>query len=121
MDELEALAEILDNLIDNALKYSPAGGPVCCEALLAEGRTTLSVTDHGIGISPEETSQLFQPFFRSAESRRLGIRGDGLGLATAREIAHMLGGELTAEPVSPCGTRFLLDVPHSDAAKLVSS
>ncbi|MCX7664607.1 MAG: HAMP domain-containing histidine kinase [Gemmataceae bacterium] len=88
------LGQALDNLIDNALKYSPADCPVHVTLSRQEKTLIIVVEDQGTGIPSEELKQVFEPFFRSSLSRRLGLPGVGLGLATSSRLIQTLGGSL---------------------------
>jgi heavy metal sensor kinase len=119
------LGQALDNLIDNACKYSAPGSPVVVSLGAAEvaggppGRpvAALAVQDAGRGIGPADQPHVFEPFFRSAESRRLGQSGVGLGLAVVRRIAAALGGSVTAESRPGQGSRFTLRLPLLEESK----
>ena len=106
------LRQVVDNIVGNALKYGPAGTPVDVEATVRGDAVELSVVDRGIGIAPDELPSVFQPFFRSAEARRSGASGTGLGLAVAAQIAAALGGKLTCQSKLGDGSRFLLVLPR---------
>ena len=105
------LGQLLDNLLDNACKYSAAGAPVTVRVGEAPGAVTLAVEDAGCGIAPEALPHVFEPFYRSAEARRLGQAGVGLGLAVAQRIAVALGGTLAVESEPGKGSRFALRLP----------
>ncbi|MER5637641.1 HAMP domain-containing sensor histidine kinase [Kitasatospora sp. NPDC002227] len=96
------LSRLVGNLLDNAAKFSPPGGPV--EITLTA--TTLTVRDHGPGIAPEDLPYVFDRFYRSTAARRLP--GSGLGLAMARQIAKAHNMTLTAGPAPTGGTEFRL-------------
>jgi signal transduction histidine kinase len=104
----ELLAQLVENLVDNAAKYAGAAGPVRIgvrrERLVAE----LSVEDSGPGIDPADLPHLFDAFFRSPSAREAGIPGVGLGLAIARRAAQAMRAELAAEPGGPRGVRFVV-------------
>ncbi|WP_026370788.1 ATP-binding protein [Kallotenue papyrolyticum] len=91
---------VLTNLIDNALKYSPGGEPVELRAR-ATGEPTpgvhLTVTDHGIGIAPEERERIFEHFYRSRQAIAQQIKGSGIGLYLARAIVELHGGRIWAD------------------------
>ncbi len=112
------LMQLLDNLISNALKYSPAGTPVIVGTSVRHHEVVWTVQDNGIGISPAEQTQVFEPFFRSAMARQTGAPGTGLGLALAQRIAATHGGtiELTSQPGQ--GTRFTVTLPLAKPARL---
>ena len=105
------LMQLLDNLIGNALKYSTAGSPVMVSTSVRQVEVVWTVQDDGIGISPADQTQVFEPFFRSATARQAGVAGTGLGLALAQRIAATHGGtiELTSQPGE--GTRFTVVLP----------
>ena len=113
------LGELLNILIDNACKYSPPGTPITIR-LLAVGKTArVDVEDQGCGIAAADLPYLFTPFFRSLETRRLGIEGVGLGLSIARRLAQAFGGELTVTSQVGQGSCLCLRLPltNSSAAK----
>lgn len=102
------LGEVVNILLDNACKFSPPGKPIGVRLRNDAGTAEISVTDHGIGISSDEIAHLFEPFYRTAEARRLGVEGTGLGLAIARRLAHALGGTLTVTSQPNAGSCFAL-------------
>ena len=105
------LKQLLDNLVNNALKYSEPGTPIRIRLRKMGDECELSVADRGIGIARDDMSSIFQPFFRSAEARRSGVAGTGLGLAVAMRIATALGGTLTCESEPGKGTTITLRLP----------
>ncbi len=105
------LRRALDNLLDNARKYSEAGEPVWLSARAEGGSLLLEVRDLGIGIDPQDLPRLFTPFFRTDRSRARGTGGVGLGLALAKRIAEAHGGTIEVESQPGKGTRVLLRVP----------
>jgi len=105
------LGQLLDNLVHNAFKYSQPGTPVTLQTIRRNDQITLAVKDRGVGIPKEDLSSIFEPFFRSAEARRAGIAGAGLGLAIAARIAAALNGRLECESEHGAGTTFFLHLP----------
>ena len=104
------LAQLIDNLLDNAAKYSPPGTPIRVR-LSTDGRwARCAIEDSGGGIAAVDLPHLFEPFFRSPEARLRGVGGAGLGLAVAQRIALALGGEITAENAAGGGARFILRI-----------
>jgi len=91
------LGEMLNILLDNACKYSPAGTPITIRLSRLDDFVRLSVRDQGFGIADEDQAHLFTPFFRSEEARGRGIVGLGLGLSIAKRLASAFRGELTFE------------------------
>jgi len=109
MVDPQRLQEVLYNLIDNAIRYSPRGGPV--EVELAEagpGRVRIAVRDYGMGVAPEKRAQLFTRYFQAA-ARPVG--GLGLGLYISRRIVELHGGRIWAEFPEDGGSRFVVELP----------
>jgi signal transduction histidine kinase len=101
----DLMREALSNLIDNAIKFTPAGGAVRIEAGMAEGRPFVLVSDTGSGVPPKERTKIFDRFYRGEQSSDLP--GHGLGLSIAETIAGLHGFQLTVEDNRP-GARFEL-------------
>jgi signal transduction histidine kinase len=102
------LTRVLQNLLSNAVRHTPADGSVRLTAARANGRLALAVEDSGEGIRPEDLPRVFEPFFR-ADPARSGV-GAGLGLALAKRIVDALGGDIRAEN-RPAGARFAVELP----------
>lgn len=109
------LAQALDNLLENACKYSPSGAPITVRTTRIEDAVQLSVEDRGEGLGPEELDRVFEPFYRSPQSRRQGQAGVGLGLSVARRIVTAFGGTITAQAEPGRGSRFLITLPAAPA------
>jgi two-component system OmpR family sensor kinase len=107
------LRQALQNLVDNALRYSPAGGTVTIAVETAPRGILISVRDHGPGIPPEDLARVGSRFFRAGDQPRPG--GFGLGLAITRAYLRALGGLLEYEPVAPHGSCFRLVLPRAHA------
>jgi two-component system, OmpR family, sensor kinase len=105
------LRQMLDNLLDNACKYSDPGTPITVALAEEAGVVSLTVMDTGCGIAEEDLPHLFEPFYRSAKARRQGISGVGLGLAVAQRIALALAGTLRVQSRLGRGSRFTLHMP----------
>ena len=101
--------QILDNLISNALKYSPAESSVRVDIRVDGGEAVVSVTDAGIGIPEEERDHLFQPFSRLAGAR--GYVGTGLGLYISRAIVEAHGGTIDVVSTRGKGSTFTVRLP----------
>ena len=102
----DKLSRILVNLLNNAFKYSEPGTRIEVLAQLTEQELTISVKDEGQGIHPEDLEKIFKRLYRVETSRNMKTGGHGLGLAIARELAHQLGGEITAESQYGLGSKF---------------
>lgn len=110
------LAQLVDNLLENAFKYSALGTPVVIRAWRADGSVALGVEDHGRGLHPGDVSRVFEPFFRGEQARRDGTTGVGLGLALARRIASTFGGTLEVRSQPGKGCLFVLRLPKAAGA-----
>jgi signal transduction histidine kinase len=106
------LRRALDNLLDNAAKYSDSSAPVKLAVIPNGTRVAFEIIDRGIGMSPEELSRAFTPFWRADHSRTRKTGGVGLGLALARRIARAHGGDLTLASRPSAGTTARLEVPY---------
>ena len=102
----DKLSRILVNLLNNAFKYSEPGTRIEVLAQLTEEKLIISVKDEGQGILPEDLEKIFNRLYRVETSRNMKTGGHGLGLAIARELAHQLGGEITAESQYGLGSKF---------------
>lgn len=100
----------LTNLLENAIKYSPAGGRVLLSARRAADRVLFEVEDEGPGVAPSDADRIFEPFYRGRAVPD-GVRGTGLGLSIARQLAEAQHGSLTYAPREGGGSRFVLSVP----------
>jgi PAS domain S-box-containing protein len=102
----------INNLLENAVKYSPKHTPVTCTVARQDGRATVVVSDQGIGMEPGQAQQkLFSRFGRLDSAASAGISGTGLGLYISREIARLHGGDITAESELGKGSTFTLSIP----------
>lgn len=106
------LEQMLGNLVDNALKFSPRGAEVLVKAERSEARTVqISVADHGVGIPESELAHIFSQFPRTDLPAVRRIGGQGLGLAIAKRIAELHGGEITIESQEGIGTTVFVTLP----------
>lgn len=107
--------QVVRNLLENAVKFSPRGEPVEVTATTQDGQVVVSVLDRGSGIRPEDMDRVFEPFFRTDESVRSGAQGAGLGLAVCRRLVEMQGGRVWAEPRPGGGAAFRFTLPIARA------
>ncbi len=105
----------LHNLVGNALKYTPVGGEVNVRVEAGQS-LTVDVTDNGIGISPDEQELIFEKFYRAKDRRIAGITGSGIGLALARQVVRMHGGDITVSSQIDKGSTFRMAVPLAPGA-----
>ncbi|WZO97535.1 HAMP domain-containing sensor histidine kinase [Isosphaeraceae bacterium EP7] len=115
------LGQLLDNLLDNARKYSPPGSPITVGLGSDRDSVRLCVEDQGPGIPTEEADRIFEPFFRSRQARRLPISGAGLGLSIAQRVAQAMGGLITYRPRPEGGSNFELRIPRAASPPAVVS
>jgi len=107
----ERVHQVVANLLDNAMRYSPAGGTVELRASRTRGTVTIEVCDEGPGISDEDSTRVFERFYRADAARSSTGGGAGLGLAIARWIVDLHGGEIRAEARQPHGCRMVVVLP----------
>ena len=99
------------NLLDNAIKHSDVGGPVCIEAAALNGEVVIRVKDDGCGIPPEHLPRLFERFYRVDKARSRGMGGTGLGLAIVKHIAQAHGGRVAVSSRPGTGSVFAIHLP----------
>ena len=109
--DANSLQEVLQNLLDNALQYTPAGGKIEVSALSSDGRVVVTVADTGIGIPQVEQERIFERFYRVDAARSREAGGTGLGLSIARHIMEAHGGRLWVESAVGEGSRFHFSIP----------
>ena len=104
--------QLLDNLVGNAIKFTPAGGLIEVAATAGVGETVqLEVQDTGIGLDPEDATRLFERFYRTERATAAQIPGTGLGLFIAEAITAAHGGRISARPRDGGGTVFRVELP----------
>lgn len=114
------LSQVLDNLISNGIKFTPAGGHVQID-LIANGPTaSVTIKDNGIGIPEAEQDQLFRRFFRASTATSREIQGSGLGLSIVKTIIDLHGGTIGATSSEGAGTTFRVTIPLAPAEDLAA-
>ncbi|MGH7389723.1 MAG: sensor histidine kinase [Candidatus Rokuibacteriota bacterium] len=106
-----ALRRAMLNLVENAVKYTPAGGTVQLALEPGDGHARIQVRDTGVGIAPEDVGRIFQPFVRLEPARSRDTGGAGLGLSIARSIVLAHGGRLSVESTPGAGSTFTIQLP----------
>ena len=114
----DALHQTINNLLDNAVKYSAAGSRIQVRLESEAGRVQLSVVDEGPGIPSQDQERIFDPFYRVESGEDQSVSGSGLGLALAKNTVDGHGGELSVESTLGQGSRFLVDLPLASPAEV---
>ncbi|HYH77574.1 MAG TPA: HAMP domain-containing sensor histidine kinase, partial [Arthrobacter sp.] len=105
------ISQVLDNLVSNAIKYSPDGGNVLVSLEQGDGHLTCTVSDTGMGMTAEDQAEVFAKFFRTSNVRRTAIPGVGLGLPISKAIVEAHGGTITVASALGKGTTFTFRLP----------
>ena len=109
------VGQVVDNLLSNALKFTPAGGRVDVRAFAHGSGARIEVSDSGMGIAEEELALLFDRFFRTTRAQEEAIPGVGLGLSIAKAIVEAHGGRIAVRSREGGGTTFTVDLPAKAA------
>ncbi|MEQ8838679.1 MAG: ATP-binding protein, partial [Lacipirellulaceae bacterium] len=107
----ESLRQVLSNLIDNALKYTPPDGEVRVRVQQDEELVTIEVADTGIGIAPQHQDRLFERFYRVDKARSRELGGTGLGLSIVKHLCQAMNGEVTVSSEIGKGSQFRVKLP----------
>ncbi|HLA77373.1 MAG TPA: GAF domain-containing protein [Vicinamibacteria bacterium] len=107
----DRLGEVVENLVTNAIKYAPDGGPVRITAQRQDETAIVTVADKGLGIATQDLGRLFRPFSRVRNKRTAGIEGSGLGLYICERIVRAHGGRLWVESTPDQGSAFSFSLP----------
>jgi two-component system, OmpR family, phosphate regulon sensor histidine kinase PhoR len=115
----EALAEILDNVVDNAVKYTPPGGRITVRWRAEESVAVLEIEDTGIGIPEKDVPRIFERFYRVDKARSRELGGTGLGLSIVKHLVHALGGSVSVTSELGTGSVFAIRLPlaHMEAER----
>jgi len=113
MVDAERMAQVLGNLLSNALRYTPEGGTITLCTAAAENGVEIRITDSGLGIEPEELPHVFNRFYRGDKSRQRETGGSGLGLAIAKSIVALHDGRIWVESEPGQGATFVIWLPVS--------
>ncbi|MBQ3590689.1 MAG: hypothetical protein II979_02005, partial [Clostridia bacterium] len=107
----QRLEQVVINIISNAIKYTPAGGPIDVALFREDNRLVTTVTDNGVGIPEEDIAHIFERFYRVEKSRTSDAGGTGLGLAIAKELVEAHGGQISIHSKLNEGTQVRIDLP----------
>lgn len=108
----DKMIQVLDNILNNALKYSPDGGVITCSLLETHNNVIMSVSDQGMGIPKKDVKRVFDRFFRVDKARSRAMGGSGLGLAISKEVVQGHGGTIWAESEENSGSTFFISLPY---------
>ncbi|QPC46472.1 ATP-binding protein [Mangrovibacillus cuniculi] len=115
----DKLKQLFQNIIQNAIKYSPHGGEVITRVDLNEDNLIIKVVDFGLGIPREAIPQLFTKFYRVDNTDRRKIGGTGLGLSISKEIVRAHQGQISVESELGIGTTFIIQLPKTETPKII--
>lgn len=110
--DTDKFTQVLDNIMNNAIKYSPDGGVVTCRLLETHNQVIISISDQGLGIPRADLGHVFDRFFRVDKARSRAQGGTGLGLAISKEVVQMLGGRIWVDSVEGKGSTFYISLPY---------
>lgn len=110
--DTDKFTQVLDNIMNNAIKYSPDGGVVTCRLLETHNQVIISISDQGLGIPRADLGHVFDRFFQVDKARSRAQGGTGLGLAISKEVVQMLGGRIWVDSVEGKGSTFYISLPY---------
>jgi signal transduction histidine kinase len=111
LGDANRLQQVLINLLDNAVKYSPGGERILVRTSQAADRVRIEVVDEGTGIAQTDHERVFEKFYRSDSSRRLAPSGTGLGLYICRGLLERMGGRISVSSQPGAGSTFIVEMP----------
>jgi two-component system sensor histidine kinase VicK len=110
--DTDRMIQVIDNIMNNAIKYSPDGGIIIVRLVETHNNIILSVTDQGLGIPKKDLTKIFDRFYRVDKARARKQGGTGLGLAISREVLKAHGGTIWAESRENVGSTFFISLPY---------
>lgn len=110
--DTDKFTQVIDNIMNNAIKYSPDGGVITARLLETHNHVIMSISDQGLGIPRKDLSHIFDRFFRVDKARSRKQGGTGLGLAISKEVVNMLGGQIWVDSVEGKGSTFYISLPY---------
>jgi two-component system phosphate regulon sensor histidine kinase PhoR len=106
------LRQVLENLLGNAVKYSPDGGRIALRLRDGGARLRIEVQDEGLGIPPSERDRIFEKFYRLDPALTRGVGGSGLGLYISRQLVEQMGGRISVTSQHGKGSTFTVELPR---------
>lgn len=110
--DTDKFTQVVDNIMNNAVKYSPDGGVITARLLETHNHVILSISDQGLGIPRKDLGHIFDRFFRVDKARSRKQGGTGLGLAISKEVVNLLGGQIWVDSVEGKGSTFYISLPY---------
>ncbi|EDP67862.1 histidine protein kinase; sensor protein [Carnobacterium sp. AT7] len=110
--DADKMIQVLDNIMNNAIKYSPDGGTITCGLVETNTSVIFSISDEGLGIPKRDLANVFDRFFRVDKARARSMGGTGLGLAISKEVVQKHKGKIWAESTEGKGTTFYISLPY---------
>lgn len=110
--DTDKFTQVIDNIMNNAIKYSPDGGVITTRLLETHNHVILSISDQGLGIPRKDLGRIFDRFFRVDKARSRKQGGTGLGLAISKEVINMLNGQIWVDSVEGKGSTFYISLPY---------
>lgn len=110
--DTDKFTQVIDNIMNNAINYSPDGGVITARLLETHNHVIMSISDQGLGIPRKDLSHIFDRFFRVDKARSRKQGGTGLGLAISKEVVNMLGGQIWVDSVEGKGSTFYISLPY---------
>lgn len=110
--DTDKFTQVVDNIMNNAVKYSPDGGVITAHLLETHNHVILSISDQGLGIPRKDLGHIFNRFFRVDKARSRKQGGTGLGLAISKEVVNLLGGQIWVDSVEGKGSTFYISLPY---------
>lgn len=112
--DTDKFIQVVDNIMNNAIKYSPDGGVITCRLFETHNHVILSITDQGLGIPKKDLKHVFDRFFRVDKARSRAQGGTGLGLAISKEVIEMHHGRIWVDSVEGKGSTFYISLPYEE-------
>ena len=110
--DTDKFTQVIDNIMNNAIKYSPDGGVITTRLLETHNHVILSISDQGLGIPRKDLGRIFDRFFRVDKARSRKQGGTGLGLAISKEVTNLLGGQIWVDSIEGQGSTFYISLPY---------
>ena len=110
--DTDKFTQVIDNIMNNAVKYSPDGGVITARLMETKNHVIMSIADQGLGIPRKDISHIFDRFFRVDKARSRKQGGTGLGLAISKEVVNLLGGQIWVDSIEGKGSTFYISLPY---------